>query len=256
MLWRAAQQNSDPLEREIVQTNVRPMKQRVPWLRMLAEGVVILTSILLAFGVDAWWAERQRIGDEAELLAGLHQEVTDNVVTLRAGLDWLEVNRDRLSRFVSSDPASLGESVSDSTWHTVIRPQYRGDRPILSYGFLDATIAAGKLELIRDVELRAALAGLKRLQVEADGPGGPGAGLADLGLQAAALLGIEREVQLGYTDAVSQSPISAATVQALRSEEQIVALAATRSMMTTGYVEQLRDLEAELVRILSLLEAG
>jgi hypothetical protein len=27
----------------------------IPWLRVLLEGVVIVGSILLAFGIDAWW---------------------------------------------------------------------------------------------------------------------------------------------------------------------------------------------------------
>jgi hypothetical protein len=31
----------------------------LPWLRVLIEGVVIVDSILLAFGIDAWWEGRQ-----------------------------------------------------------------------------------------------------------------------------------------------------------------------------------------------------
>ena len=39
------------------------MKQ-IPWARILLEGVVIVGSILLAFGIDAWWedhSERQHL---------------------------------------------------------------------------------------------------------------------------------------------------------------------------------------------------
>lgn len=35
------------------------MTQRTPWLRVFAEGAVIVISILLAFAIDAWWAQRQ-----------------------------------------------------------------------------------------------------------------------------------------------------------------------------------------------------
>ena len=28
---------------------------QIPWLRVLVEGVVIVGSILLAFGLQAWW---------------------------------------------------------------------------------------------------------------------------------------------------------------------------------------------------------
>ncbi len=31
------------------------MKAQIPWLRVFAEGVVIVGSILLAFGLQAWW---------------------------------------------------------------------------------------------------------------------------------------------------------------------------------------------------------
>ncbi len=35
------------------------MSRQVPWLRVLVEGVVIVGSILLAFGIDAWWKGRE-----------------------------------------------------------------------------------------------------------------------------------------------------------------------------------------------------
>ena len=39
--------------------------RQIPWLRVCVEGVVIVGSILLAFGIDAWWnmkATRRRLG--------------------------------------------------------------------------------------------------------------------------------------------------------------------------------------------------
>ena len=35
------------------------MSRPIPWLRVFAEGAVIVVSILLAFGIDAWWEGRQ-----------------------------------------------------------------------------------------------------------------------------------------------------------------------------------------------------
>ncbi len=35
------------------------MKPQIPWLRVFVEGVVIVGSILLAFGSEAWWDESQ-----------------------------------------------------------------------------------------------------------------------------------------------------------------------------------------------------
>ncbi len=34
------------------------MTRQIPWLRVFGEGLVIVVSILLAFGIEAWWAER------------------------------------------------------------------------------------------------------------------------------------------------------------------------------------------------------
>ncbi len=32
------------------------MTGKIPWPRILAEGLVVVTSILLALGIDAWWS--------------------------------------------------------------------------------------------------------------------------------------------------------------------------------------------------------
>ena len=39
------------------------MTRSIPWPRILAEGVAIVVSILLAFGIQAWWEDSQ---DRAE----------------------------------------------------------------------------------------------------------------------------------------------------------------------------------------------
>jgi len=48
--------------------------RKIPWFRLAAEGVVIISSILIAFMVDAWWEERLERQDEQSYLASLHQE--------------------------------------------------------------------------------------------------------------------------------------------------------------------------------------
>ena len=48
---------------------------QIPWARVLVEGVVIVASILLAFGIDAWWEQRQDREEERRILqalTGLH----------------------------------------------------------------------------------------------------------------------------------------------------------------------------------------
>lgn len=45
--------------------------KRIPWLRVLVEGVVIVSSILLAFAIDAWWDGRRDQMERVELLEAL-----------------------------------------------------------------------------------------------------------------------------------------------------------------------------------------
>ena len=44
--------------------------QPIPWLRLGAESVAIVGSILLAFAIDAWWDARvERTEEQAHLMA-------------------------------------------------------------------------------------------------------------------------------------------------------------------------------------------
>ncbi len=51
-----------------------PLTTNIPWLRVFVEGVVIVGSILLAFGIDAWWEERSDAALEQRLLISLLAE--------------------------------------------------------------------------------------------------------------------------------------------------------------------------------------
>ncbi len=56
------------------------MKPQIPWLRVFVEGVVIVGSILLALGLDAWWdgvQERQR--EQAGLREILQNLAADSI---------------------------------------------------------------------------------------------------------------------------------------------------------------------------------
>lgn len=50
------------------------MAKEIPWLRVFVEGVVIVGSILLAFGIDAWWARRGESMLERSYLVGMQAE--------------------------------------------------------------------------------------------------------------------------------------------------------------------------------------
>ncbi len=54
------------------------MKAQIPWLRVFVEGVVIVGSILLAFGIQAWWDEREERVAEAEYLTALGPTIEES----------------------------------------------------------------------------------------------------------------------------------------------------------------------------------
>ena len=70
------------------------MKPQIPWLRVFVEGVVIVGSILLAFGLQAWWDERGERQTELTILGELH-------TALSADLELLELRLDRFRRIES-----------------------------------------------------------------------------------------------------------------------------------------------------------
>ncbi|MFC1531282.1 hypothetical protein ACFL5T_03470 [Gemmatimonadota bacterium] len=74
-----------------------------PWLQILAEGTAIMLSILLAFGIEAWWAERGERLEEREVMHGLATEFS--------------AYHERLIR-----DASRGEVAKDASTRRIARP--------------------------------------------------------------------------------------------------------------------------------------
>ena len=66
------------------------MTRHVPWLRVFVEGVVIVGSILLAFGIQAWWDERGERRAQAEQIVTLRSEFRTARGTLESDADALE----------------------------------------------------------------------------------------------------------------------------------------------------------------------
>lgn len=64
------------------------MSDRMRWIRVLIEAVVIVGSILLAFGIDAWWDARN---EAVRRLAG--------VEGLRSDFQAARRDLDRVSEF-------------------------------------------------------------------------------------------------------------------------------------------------------------
>ncbi len=127
----------------------------IPWARILIEGVVIVVSILLAFGIDAWWETRQ---DHVRGQAYLALVASDIHSTLENNRRWsatAEVEDPAAARFVRAYYAQdLPRADSLTTWldaafaRWVVQPRL---------GTAEALIASGDLALIGDDSLQAAI---------------------------------------------------------------------------------------------------
>jgi hypothetical protein len=134
------------------------VRSEVPWRRLLAEGVVIIVSVLVALAGDAWWDSRRDRAEEAELLASLDAELASNLEDLtqwRTGHERMEaVAADLLGR---SGPAA--DAIDAATFDSLLAEalMWRTYHP--STGALRTAVS--RMSLIRSEGLRHELSGFE-----------------------------------------------------------------------------------------------
>jgi len=129
------------------------LARHIPWLRILAEGVAIVVSILLAFGVQAWWEQRQVRDEEQQALIGLEADFLANLLelnrTVSTHTDFMRAVA-RLEEMSDEDRAALTKDSAAVFVRAMTTPATFAVRD----GTLDAMLASGKLDIISDPVLR------------------------------------------------------------------------------------------------------
>ena len=132
------------------------LPDKISWRRVLVEGLVIVVSILLAFGIEAWWQERGDRSAERDALVALHAEFTEirerlQENTLFPGeLAAVEALFERVQALpleggaLSVPDTMLSRAVSGVTFESAT--------PVL-----DGLISSGRLEFIQDQSVRVAV---------------------------------------------------------------------------------------------------
>jgi len=131
--------------------------RQTQWKRFLVEGVVILVSILLAFTIDAWWNSRIEQQREREQLVSMLAEFKADLTGLDSVLTSIQGHAQNIDTLIALLKAADDEPVqvsgpllgSSITWRT----------SDVSTSALDALMASGDLNLLRNTELRTNLAG-------------------------------------------------------------------------------------------------
>ncbi len=133
----------------------------IPWKQISVEAVAIVLSILLAFAIDAWWAEKNERNVEHEALKALHSDFIASRESIERVLQSLSDGRSNFARFQSATPAELTQINPDA-----IRPIISGLLKNNTFDPVTATLDAlandGRLGLISDSQLLRKLSNWRR----------------------------------------------------------------------------------------------
>ncbi len=126
--------------------------QIVPWKTITVEAVAIVLSILLAFAIDAWWAEKKESDVEHAALLSLRSDFIASREQMATVLLSLENARTDFARFQSATTAELIEIDPDTKrkFLTAFVKNHTFD-PVTAT--LDALVNDGRLGLISDAQL-------------------------------------------------------------------------------------------------------
>jgi len=128
--------------------------------RRLGEGVMILLSILLAFGIDAWWAEREALSEVSDYLTAVSSEMSTSLDILRADSARLARARQAQARVLSlTGPTPI--PIDGDTLALLVGAAFDGVPSTLTTGALDSFLGSEAFSRVPDVRLQTDLANWK-----------------------------------------------------------------------------------------------
>ena len=137
-----------------VTQSARREDTRIPWVRVIGEGLVIVVSILLAFGIDASWQNRAERRAEQRALSGLMSDFLVLEQGLIFGRDFSRSQSATIDAFLDSPGPTLEATSADSTSVTVYRALTITFTFEPAEATLDGLIASGNMDLLSDADLR------------------------------------------------------------------------------------------------------
>jgi len=123
---------------------------------IIAESLAIVCSILLAFGIQAWWETRQESEERAKVAAALSADFRTTRDRLSDAILRANTLIDRTSAFMtlSADPAS----VARDSLQLLVGAAFGGPDFTPSLANYEGFLSSGKFAVIEDFDLTAALA--------------------------------------------------------------------------------------------------
>ena len=227
--------------------------QSVPWLRIGAESVAIVGSILLAFAIDAAWDSRVERAQEQAYLAALQVQFQQSLDQLQGHILSLENAREATKQILSIDQADL-QAIEWEDFAKLLRQSISLGRINLPSGALEALVSSGELRILADRELAARLANWSSLIAE-------GYENATLLLENREnhlhpLLAEHRINALQFAPQLSDFPPShfEPSLETLYADPRFDTILAVRAAQIGGSLDRHRTLASEAVAILDLIQ--
>jgi hypothetical protein len=130
-------------------------------IKLVLEGIVVVVSILIAFGLDAWWDRAVERRDLLDDLINVEQELATNIVTVGAAIEFqsraialIDTLLERARQIPIGGLVPLPDTILVSA--LVFTPTYDP-----STGAVDALIASGRRSDLDDPELKGILTDLR-----------------------------------------------------------------------------------------------
>ena len=126
------------------------MTRQIPWPRILVEGVVIVGSILLAFGIEAWWDGRQERSSERDYLGRILTDLTEtreNIVSRSGHYQMLVEHGEAVLPIVSGEQPIPRDTLG---FLASVLQVTRMVEPVVARGAYDDLISTGNLRVIRN----------------------------------------------------------------------------------------------------------
>lgn len=135
------------------------MTKKIPWARVWVEATVIVTSILLAFGIDTWWQHQQRVGLERDYLVALLADV-ETVISVSEERIPLQIAANQVS---DSIVASLwrGTPIADSAISDLWADLGQGYGLATTLHVYEELVSSGGVEKVTDPSVRRSLSHLQ-----------------------------------------------------------------------------------------------
>lgn len=213
----------------------------ISWRRVLVEGSVIVASILLAFGIDAWWDARQERKEELALLTALEADFTATVRSIDQVVERHRLFAERaaaLKTMSESEIRALDTGAVDDYDRAL--GQYMTFEP--RGGTLGTMLAGNQLVMLRDLELRGLITEWFQL-------------LEDAQEEAGFLVRTSERMVLKQSEMVDVTqPLSGEGLVTVVRSPEFMALARAKLFFGTLYQNDLRRLSAHGDSILAALQ--